>query len=492
MEFMALGAAATMCYRFDPSGNIAGGFDERLLRLPAKTWPLAVVPLWTRAIFMFILCIVQWLTVSLMNNTYFWWWWMLAPVELYLVLQTLIWIGGRIKGRSYAIMAAFFLFFLCLRLSSEPGGGIHLYNPYMELFQQFLNDLPQYLFSPPGCLFLLMACTILVIKAVTLRRRDESVGPPEIGELAARLMGREEVTGFATPNDALSWYIWRTAVWPMPLLTVGLSLGALLLGAIFMSQIANLQFALTVMPFAAFFAAIIFAEFAAAFGERQGGSFIFRAPLDCAGIAHARRCANLKGIAISFDIAIAWSIIGRFISEGVLLKIVMGIVAAKIYTPWEMAVACAGPLVLMGGIAYGLSGGIFNSGVIKRTALVVVFCYYFAPLIISLIITLLRTRGTATRVAEEQPFLFWYSAVTMHFVLLIMISIHALQKHLIKAPYLLFLGILWFASSLLFCMAGRDYGFSFLKWATMAVLCSFPFILPHIWAPLAVYMARHR
>jgi hypothetical protein len=285
----ALVLAVSLVFGLGNSGNMSGGFSNRVLRLPVATRVAVAVALVMRTtLLVALLLALHWLSLRWFGN---------APpleysvfvVEAYLLLQLLDWTRTVVSGLVTFVFLplAAILFTIALRLGRS------------EIVDLVRNGS---LFQPLTAVILLAGVYVLGVPLVHAVRTGRRWGAPELWEWPRRLPWPTFIGAarFSTPQAALMWSDWRRVSCYLLLIFVGLIFlpaAPLLLGVV-IPEAQSLNppqspfLLLRYLPGMALLAACLVAGLIGALKRHGTAGYPYVLPVTVQDIARARLMAN--------------------------------------------------------------------------------------------------------------------------------------------------------------------------------------------------------
>jgi hypothetical protein len=201
--YATLTSAMVFMLRFDTAGHLTASFDQRLSRLPVRTWPLVSVPFVTRlaylGLLLFSLVLLHWVLFGEWAETL----WVLLPFTCYAIAQAYAWSRRAITGLDYLLPLALFLAPLVIfRLHLTQLG-------YLDGFVILARAMA----SPALFPFVLLGAFSVGLLGVHWDRRDIRRGLPTLADVLDVLRGQRmpRARDLESPLAALVWYEGRRA-----------------------------------------------------------------------------------------------------------------------------------------------------------------------------------------------------------------------------------------------------------------------------------------
>ncbi len=285
----ALVLAVSLVFGLGNSGNLSGGFSNRVLRLPVATRVAVAVPLVMRTtLLVALLFALHWLSRRWFGN---------APplgypvfvVEVYLLLQLLDWTRKVVSGLVTFVFLPLAAIVFTVALRHRPS----------EIVDLVANGA---LFQPLTAVVLLAGVYVLGVPLVHAARTGRRWGAPEIWEWPRRLPW-PAFTGaarFPTPQAALRWSDWRRVSRYLLLIFVGLivlSAAPLLLGVVIpearsLAPPQSPYLLLRALPGMALLVACLMVGLMGALRRHGTAGYPYVLPVTVQDIARARLMAN--------------------------------------------------------------------------------------------------------------------------------------------------------------------------------------------------------
>ncbi|MFP4192772.1 MAG: hypothetical protein ACLFU6_11935, partial [Candidatus Hydrogenedentota bacterium] len=287
MFFAPVPVALLLVLNPNNAGHLAGGFPQRVLRLPVSVRMAAPIALFGRALLVFASAVL----ILAVNRLLF----EGAPalslalsyVLVYLIAQTVDWLRAPIQG-------------LTTLLGVAALAGLAAAWGHWEYVLDGLHALREPGWGP-GLLWTVAAAVLgcaISVAAVNATRTGRRMGIPELWEWPERisLRGAPNPAPFSSPLAAQTWFELRRVGWVMPLTAIGLwvlaSLITWLYGGVEQFGLAASLYAFLMIGVAAFAHAPASAIIGFRFVPGAPG-FEYMRPLTSANYAWAKMRANI-------------------------------------------------------------------------------------------------------------------------------------------------------------------------------------------------------
>ncbi len=292
----SLAGAALSVIRQDVRGHITGGIDPRWFRLPIQMPALFSIVVVARVLFLAVLVSFQVYIAAQMRPR-------IPSVEivllailpfyLYLLIQATAWSWKRLPLLWYGVMAVLLAIPLLFR--------------FWGLLPEEILRLLGTLIRPRTFLLVPPLLLLILVYGIYLERQDRYFGPSNLRSLVGRLSQpfSPALPKGATAFEAQFWYEMRRIGWVLPLVTVSLTAGIVLV----MLLVADHPFSSGLGQYVPL-AALVFGSLAASAKTLfPRSAFQYQRPVTDFNIAAARLLAQVRALCITLVLSFVLSLL---------------------------------------------------------------------------------------------------------------------------------------------------------------------------------------
>jgi len=203
-----LAAVASCLVRLNQSGHIDWGFEPRMARLPLETFPLVAIPYFLRCGSLALLAVALQLQHRFFFGDVLPTTLVLLPITACALSHAVLWGRTGLSGLSHLLWVAALLFL----------SGLLWRDPDAINFEAYLANMLESAATLPATFVAVLAGGVVSYVGVSLSRRGERRGPPELWQLWQRDRWRNPLPDVphSSPLDAQLWLEWRRVGTTMP------------------------------------------------------------------------------------------------------------------------------------------------------------------------------------------------------------------------------------------------------------------------------------